>query len=111
MKDVHWKLLSSTPAFYICVLQKILELVTLQYQTTISPSTAPQLTEHHTEFAGPGPRGTSGARGPPKEKAPKKQAPKDQEEEEEEENSQDSEFNPDELLDTANILDKLHKNR
>ena len=40
-----------------------------------------------------------------------KQAPKEQEEEEEEENSQDSKFNPDKLLDTADILEKLHKNR
>ena len=40
-----------------------------------------------------------------------KQAPKEQEEEEEEENSQDSKFNPDKLPDTADILEKLHKNR
>ena len=40
-----------------------------------------------------------------------KQAPKEQEEEEEVENSQESEFNPNEFLDTADILEKLHKNR
>ena len=50
-------------------------------------------------------------KGPPKEKVPMKQAPKEQEEEKEEENSQDSKFNPDKLPDTADILEKLHKNR